>query len=310
MISLGIDTSNYTTSCAICKDGEIIENVRLPLTVAQGKGGLRQSDALFLHTKALPAAIAQLTTPLKDISAIGVSSRPRSVDGSYMPCFLSGDCCADILGRALQVPVYRTSHQDGHIYAGAYSAGFDITDKSFYALHLSGGTLEILDITTKKNIESVSICAEALDLTAGQLIDRVGLMLGLAFPCGAEISRLAEENTEKLPKIKCSVKGSDCNLSGVYNMAEKCKADGKSDSFIAAFVMEYIIKTVDAMIAVLFETEKKPLLFCGGVSSSTVMKKYFQNKYGAFFAHPQFSSDNAAGCALYAYNCLQNEKMK
>ncbi len=310
MKALGIDTSNYTTSCAICADGEIIENVRLPLAVAQGKGGLRQSDALFLHTKALPQAIAQLKTPLNEISAVGVSSRPRSVDGSYMPCFLAGDSCAEILGKALQVPVFRTSHQDGHIYAGAYSSGFDIRDKSFYALHLSGGTLEVLDVSASDRIQNVRVCAEALDLTAGQLIDRVGIMLGLQFPCGAEISRLAEENTEKLPRIKSSLKGTDCNLSGVYNMAEKYKAEGREDSFIAAFVLEYIIKTIDAMLTVLLENDERQLLFCGGVSSSTVMKKYFVNKYSAYFAHPQFSADNASGCALYAYHCLQSEMMK
>ncbi len=301
MICLGIDTSNYTTSCAVCHDGEIVENIRLPLSVAQGKGGLRQSDALFLHTKALPEAMSRIKTPMRDIDAIGVSSRPRSVEGSYMPCFLAGDSCSAVLGKALGVPVYRTSHQDGHIYAGAYSSGFDIKNKSFYALHLSGGTLEILDVSSPEKIESVDICASALDLTAGQLIDRVGLMLGLNFPCGAELTRLAKENDEKLPKIKVSLKGADCNLSGVCNLAEKYKAEGRSERFIAAFVMKYIIQTIDEMIGVLFENAEKPLLFCGGVSSSIIIKDYFQSKYGAYFALPEFSADNACGCALYAY---------
>ncbi len=301
MITLGIDTSNYTTSCAICSDGEIVENVRLPLFVAQGKGGLRQSDALFLHTKALPDAIGRLKTPFDKIDAIGVSTRPRSIDGSYMPCFLSGSSCAAVLGRAMGVPVFETSHQDGHIYAGAYSSGFDITDTSFYALHLSGGTLEILKVRADKEITDVALCAETLDLTAGQLIDRVGLLLGYEFPCGVHLSNAAEKNTDKLPTVKCSLKGGNCNLSGVYNLAEKYKEQGKDESFISAFVLEYIIKTIDAMIGVLFENEKLPLLFCGGVSSSTRIKGYFKSKYNAYFASPEFSSDNASGCALYAY---------
>lgn len=300
MITLGIDTSNYTTSCAIVVDGNVVDNVKLPLAVENGKLGLRQSDAVFLHIRALPEAIAKLSIPPSKVNAVGVSSKPRSVDGSYMPCFLSGLTIAKVVAECLNVPIFETSHQNGHVYAAAYSAKMN-TSGGFYSLHLSGGTLEILDVRMDNWEIELKTVAQTLDLTAGQLIDRVGQMLGLPFPSGAAVSAYAEENVEKIPKIKPCVKGDGCNLSGVYNMAQKLKVDGKSERFICAFVLDYINKTIDEMIENLYKIKKQPLLFCGGVSSSSVMRKYFEQKYSTAFAAPEYSSDNAAGCALYAY---------
>lgn len=300
MITLGIDTSNYTTSCSIVVDGNVVDNVKLPLAVENGKLGLRQSDAVFLHTRALSEAIAKLSVPLSKVNAVGVSSKPRSVDGSYMPCFLSGLTTAKVIARCLDVPLFETSHQNGHIYAAAYSAKMNTSD-AFYSLHLSGGTLEILDVRMDSSEIELETVAQTLDLTAGQLIDRVGQMLELPFPSGKAVSAYAEKNIEKIPKIKPCVKNNGCNLSGVYNMAQKLKDDGKSERFICAFVLDYINKTIDEMIKKLYENKKQPLLFCGGVSSSSVMRKYFEQRYSAAFAKPEYSSDNAAGCALYAY---------
>ncbi len=300
MITLGIDTSNYTTSCSIVADGNVVDNIKLPLSVENGKLGLRQSDAVFLHTRALPDALSHLSVSLSKINAVGVSSKPRSVNGSYMPCFLSGLTSAKIIAQCLNVPLFETSHQNGHVYAAAYSAKMN-TDGGFYSLHLSGGTLEILDARFGNDELELQMSAQALDLTAGQLIDRVGQLLSLPFPSGAFVSEYAERNMEKLPKIKPCVKNGGCNLSGVYNMAEKFRKQGKSCSFICAFTLEYINKTIDEMIKKLYEIKKQPLLFCGGVSSSSVMRKYFEQKYDAAFAAPELSSDNAVGCALYAY---------
>ncbi len=300
MTTLGVDTSNYTTSCSICEDGRITENIKLPLPVESGRLGLRQSDAVFLHTKALPQAFERIGAKLDKISAIGVSTRPRSVDGSYMPCFLVGHSAARIIASCLGVPLLETSHQDGHIFAAAYSAGIELNEP-IYALHLSGGTLEILDVVPHDFTLDIEVVSQTLDLTAGQLIDRVGGLLSLLFPAGAALSELAKSNTERLPAIHPSLKGADCNLSGVYNIAEKYKKQNKSDTYIAAFVLKYIAITLDAMISELFKKEKRTLLFCGGVSGSDVIRKYFSEKYDACFATAEFSSDNAAGCALYAY---------
>lgn len=297
---LGIDTSNYTTSIAVCVDGEITENVKLPLTVKAGEIGVRQNDAVFLHTVNLPKAFDMLQADIKSISAVGCSNRPRDVKGSYMPCFLCGQTAAAIISDTLKIPVYKNSHQQGHIKAAMYSSKMPEYEK-FYAYHLSGGTLELLSVTYDGLSYDCEITGKTLDVTAGQMIDRVGVMLGLAFPCGKELEELAGQNTEKLPKISVSVNGTNCNLSGLQNKAEDMIKNGRPPEFISAYVLEFIKITIDKMTENVYRKEKLPLLFSGGVSSNKYLKKYFTDKYGAYFAEPVYSADNAAGTALLAY---------
>lgn len=297
---LGIDTSNYTTSLSVCEDGEIKENVKLPLTVKKGGVGLRQSDAVFLHTLNLPKAFDMLKYDLKSISAAGYSDRPRDAEGSYMPCFLCGQSAAVIISDTLGIPLYKNSHQQGHIKAAVYSSRMPEYER-FYAYHLSGGTLELLYVTFDGISYGCEIAGKTLDVTAGQMIDRIGVMLGLSFPCGAALEDLAKENTEKLPDINVSVNGTDCNLSGLQNKAQQLIKNGASPSYTAAYTLEFIKKTIDKMTENLYKKEKLPLLFSGGVSSNGILKKYFSDKYDAYFAEPVYSADNAAGTALLTY---------
>ncbi len=304
---LGIDTSNYTTSLSVCVDGKITENIKIPLPVAFGAVGLRQSDAVFSHTKNLPIAFDRLKTDLKTLSAVGYSAKPRNAEGSYMPCFLSGQTAARIVSKTLGLPEYAFSHQEGHIKAAIYSSSMPCCDV-FYAYHLSGGTFELLQVTADNGGYKTEIIGGTSDVTAGQMIDRTGVMLGLAFPCGAALDGLCKENKEKITDIKISVKDTFCNLSGLENKAEKLYSDGKTPQYIAAYVIETIKRTVDEMTDNAMKKRELPLLFSGGVASNSVLKEYFCKKYGAYFAEPAFSSDNAAGVALLTYERFINEK--
>ena len=297
---LGIDTSNYTTSLSVCEDGEIIRNVKLPLAVKSGEVGVRQNDAVFLHTLNLPKAFDMLDFDIKNISAVGYSDRPRNAEGSYMPCFMCGQSAASIVSDTLGVPLYKNSHQEGHIKAAVYSSKMPDYEK-FYAYHLSGGTLELLLVKYDGITYNCEISGKTLDVTAGQMIDRAGVMLGLAFPCGAALEALANGNGKELPDIKVSVNGTNCNLSGLQNKAEELYKNGAEQSLIAAYVIEFIKKTIDKMTENAMKEEKLPLLFSGGVSSNKNLKEYFTKKYGAYFAIPEYSADNAAGTALITY---------
>ena len=122
---LGIDTSNYTTSVALLTtEGEPVANLRRLLTVKEGERGLRQSDALFAHTKNLPELMREAEKYLcgRRPLALGVSTRPRNVDGSYMPCFLAGVSIAEGISAMLGAPLFKFSHQCGHVMAGLYSS--------------------------------------------------------------------------------------------------------------------------------------------------------------------------------------------
>ena len=219
---LGIDTSNYTTSTAIFhrKTGEMLQQKKL-LPVKHGQLGLRQSDAVFHHTVQLHSLFSELVKDIdvNQIAAIGVSTKPRPIDGSYMPCFTVGENTAKILSSALRIPLFPFSHQEGHISAALYSAKRDdLFSENFIAFHVSGGTTEAVLANGKGDSFSAELVASSLDLHAGQAVDRVGVMLGLDFPCGAELEKLALKNTEKINVHPC-LKGCDCCLSGIENIS-------------------------------------------------------------------------------------------
>ena len=117
---LGIDTSNYKTSVAVVTEqGEILCNIQEFLTVKQGERGLRQSDAFFQHVLKIPelAGKAIETAGDRKPAAVSVSTRPRPVEGSYMPVFQAGLSAAKLIASAWTVPLFTFSHQEGHIEA-------------------------------------------------------------------------------------------------------------------------------------------------------------------------------------------------
>lgn len=307
---LGIDTSNYTTSTALfnSKTGEMLQQKKL-LPVKHGQLGLRQSDAVFHHTAQLHSLFSELVKDIdvNQIAAIGVSTKPRPIDGSYMPCFTVGENTAKILSSALKIPLFPFSHQEGHISAALYSAERDdLFSENFIAFHVSGGTTEAVLAKGNGDSFSAELVASSLDLHAGQAVDRVGVMLGLDFPCGAELEKLALKNTEKF-SVHPSLKGCDCCLSGIENICKKLLNDGKTPEYIAGYCIEYIRKTLMLMTDRLLEKYGRlPLVFAGGVMSNTIIKNSFTEKYNAVFAEPCYSTDNAAGIAYLAYRKFKN----
>lgn len=302
---LGVDTSNYTTSVALYdgETGELRQQKKL-LPVREGQLGLRQSDAVFHHTAQLHALFEELVRDVdtKSIAAVGASVKPRPVSGSYMPCFTVGENTAKIISAALKVSFTGFSHQEGHIAAALYGSGrLDLFDKTFIAFHVSGGTTEAVLAKGSGCGFTCEIIAQTLDLNAGQAVDRVGLMLGLKFPCGMELEKLALQNDEPI-KVRATLKGHDCCLSGVENQCKKLLAQGKSKPYIAAYCLEFIRKTLEDMTdSLLCDYGELPLVYAGGVMSNTIIKNSFTEKYKASFAPPVYSSDNAAGIAYLTY---------
>lgn len=301
---LGIDTSNYTTSAALygSEKGTMVQQ-KMPLPVEKGARGLRQSDAVFHHTVQLPQVLERL---LRDrpvhLDGVGVSVFPRRAEGSYMPCFLAGKSAAKAISLACSIPCFEVSHQEGHIAAALYSAdAFSLLRAPFLAFHVSGGTTEALLVTPHKSrIFEVRCVARSLDLHAGQAIDRVGVMLGLAFPCGPALENLAAQSTRTF-SVKPTMKGVDCCLSGVENRCQAMFSNGEPAADIAKFCIESIRTALEGMLlALLREYGNLPILFSGGVSSNRTLQSYFSENYGAKFAEPAFSADNAAGAAVLA----------
>lgn len=299
---IGFDTSNYTTSVAVF-DGEHMLNKRRLLTVKSGERGLRQSDAVFQHTVNMPSLISEISVDKNNIRAVAVSSRPRNIDGSYMPCFLVGINNAVSVSKFSGAPLYKTSHQVGHILAGLYSIQrLDLINEPFVAFHISGGTTEALLVEPDNDkIITAKIIAQSSDLKAGQAIDRAGVMMGLPFPCGKELDRLSLLS-DKEYKIKPSMNGLDCSLSGVENKAKKLFENGESKEDISKFVLTYVANAIDEMTQRIMNVyDNIPIMFVGGVMSNTLIRNQITKKYNAYFAEPDLSCDNACGIAIYAY---------
>lgn len=308
---LGFDTSNYTTSVALydCVKDEIFTHRRL-LDVEQGSIGLRQRDAVFTHTLRLTEVTHELykkcnPVPLK---ACAASEKPREVDGSYMPCFLVGASHGKVLASAMNVPYYAFSHQQGHLAAGAWSAGrLDLLDSPFIALHVSGGTTEMLYVNpTKDGIFSAKRIGGTTDLAAGQLVDRCGRELGLEFPSGPTLEKLALERTSEqyfVPKQR----GLEFSISGLENKTHELLKKGESASNIAYFVIKSIAEVLSSAIKSAFDTyQNLPILCVGGVMSNSIIRHEIEKRYNAYFARPEFATDNAAGIAILACRAYRN----
>ena len=302
MLTLGFDTSNYTTSVAAF-DGVGGRNCSRLLDVKPGELGLRQSDALFAHVKRLPELVQALcaSVELKDITAIGVSTRPRAVEGSYMPCFLAGWSQASCLAQILGVPLYEFSHQQGHIAASLWSAGrLDLMQVPHLAWHLSGGTTELLLVEPDgKNVRAEKIGGTS-DISAGQLIDRTGKLLELPFPAGKGIAALSRGSDKKEHfRVKCS--GLSFSLSGVENKVMQYRASGASAEETARYALLSVISAVTAATReALKQYPGLAVVFSGGVSGNSLLRERCR-EFDAAFAEPRFSSDNAFGIALLTW---------
>ena len=302
MSVIGIDTSNYTTSIAFF-DGIGGENCSKLLPVKQGELGLRQSDAVFAHIKSLPELSGRLFSHVRkeEITAVGVSTRPRAVDGSYMPCFMVGYSHAKMLSDLLKVPLIEVSHQQGHVAASLWSAeALDLMDKPHLAWHLSGGTTELLLVEPEgKNVVCTKI-GGTTDISAGQLIDRTGQLLQLPFPSGKHLDALSKEAVLKETfKVKCS--NMEFSLSGVQNKVQQFHGQHDNPVETAAYALRCVAK------AVYLATEQAlkvypglPVVFSGGVASNSMLREVIA-PLKPIFAQPQFSTDNAMGVAVLAH---------
>ena len=307
MSVIGFDTSNYTTSIAWF-DGKNGENCSQLLPVKAGELGLRQSDAVFQHIKSLPELSGRLFSNLSasDINAVGVSIRPRAVDGSYMPCFMVGYSHAVMLAETLHKPLVECSHQQGHIAASLWSADrMDLLDVPHLAWHLSGGTTELLLVEPDGfNVKCTKI-GGTTDISAGQLIDRTGQLLNLSFPSGKHLDKLSEnaESTD-LFRVKCI--GTEFSLSGVENKVRDYYTRYDNPAETAAYALRCICYAVfKATENALKQYPGYEVVFSGGVASNKMLREKIA-PLKPVFALPQYSTDNAMGVAVLTHRYMEN----
>lgn len=304
MSTLGFDTSNYTASAA-WTDGENEKSLRQLLSVKEGERGIRQSDGVFQHMKLVPRLFGELAREIdmKSVSAVGVSTRPRTVEGSYMPVFLAGMGYAKIVSDTLGVPLYEFSHQDGHIMAGIYSCGsFDLLEGDFLSVHLSGGTTEILKTRYSGNNFINKIIGGTKDISAGQFIDRVGVRMGMLFPAGKALEQLAL-TAEKREKLPVSVDGAYMSFSGVETKSSRMEKSCDRAALALGVLMNVGETLTAAINSAIKDTDIHRILIVGGVASNGIIRKMLDERLDGdvYFAKPEYSGDNAVGIAYLTH---------
>ena len=306
---VGMDTSCYTTSVAIMTtEGELKANARRILSVKPGKRGLAQSEMVYQHTRALPDLFEQaLKCAGEDIvvQSIGVSKRPRPQEESYMPAFLVGLGYARVIAAALKIPYCSLSHQENHILAGVWSAKGPLA-ASFLALHVSGGTTEVLKVTHGLRGLSIDLLGGSLDLHAGQFVDRAGVSLGLPFPAGPKLEQLAQGGHVSPIHVPVAVKHIAASFSGPSTHVQRLIDGGADPARVAAgvecCVAETLIRLIDAAVK---ETKLTQVLLVGGVTANQFIRQQVQQKLSLlgvtlYTPDSEYSSDNAVGSAYYA----------
>ena len=328
---LGIDTSNYTTSVALVDDrGHLVVQERKLLQVREGERGLQQSAAVFQHLTRLPELLAKLWPQVsggeqggklrEQIKLITVSTRPRPQQGSYMPVFRVGEGYAKTLANALEIPLLETTHQEGHLMAGLWSAGGP-QGQEFLVVHLSGGTTELLKVrhlpkaatmektttpTFSQDFFQIELLGGTKDLHAGQFVDRVGVALGLEFPAGPRLEQLAQQAEASKLSIPSSVQGMSISFSGPESQAQRFIAEGKPPAEIARAVEKCIALSLEKLLLQALQNYGlREMLIVGGVAGNQYIRTRLCQKLEhpavkakLYFAEPVYSSDNAVGVAL------------
>ncbi|QXM06024.1 O-sialoglycoprotein endopeptidase [Crassaminicella indica] len=303
---LGIDTSNYTTSIAIVNEqANLILDHRKILVVKEGKRGLRQSDALFQHINNIPILFEKISGLGSYIKAVAVSNRPRPIEGSYMPVFKVAQSIGRTIANTLNCSYKEFSHQEGHIEAAKWSINQKL-EHEFIAVHISGGTTEILHVKNNGKLGyNINILGGTSDISAGQFIDRIGVKLGYPFPAGKKMDALALKALSDEIKLSASIKDTHISFSGpetaVYKLIEK----NTNQELLAKAVFECISYSLkEAILNALKITGLKQILMIGGVASSSYIRNYLtlniQKEYEIYFGDSKYCTDNAVGTALLA----------
>jgi len=282
------------------------------IPVEQGKCGVPQSQAIFSHIRQAPQVLQQVLAAAGGrIMGVCASVKPRPAEDSYMPVFCVGESAGKMLAQALSVPFFATTHQEGHLAAARWSLSAPMPPL-FLALHISGGTSELLRVKACSGRFEIEILGRS-DLAAGQFVDRVGVALGLDFPAGPNLERLAEGIDQPDVKLQVAVSGLDFSFSGPESAAARLIKWGADAKNLAAAVFDNIAATLSKVIkAAALRTGIRFVLITGGVAANSRLRNLMTHNLSpslsVCFSHPCYAGDNAVGVALLGLEMLQAEK--
>jgi N6-L-threonylcarbamoyladenine synthase len=312
---IGLDTSCYTTSLALVdSDRSLVLDRRTLLKVNKGSKGLRQSEGVFQHVRNLGIFAEELRGVKEEfnVAAVAASVKPRPLPESYMPVFTVGENFAKAAAGIAGIPFFATTHQESHLMAGLWSAGGPQSGR-FLTVHLSGGTTELIETLRTGTDFQVRIIGGTGDISAGQFVDRVGVAMGIDFPCGQRLEEMAGKAliTGSALELSCSAKDCIVSFSGPETHAKRLLDAGEDRHQVALAVLKCIARGLEKIISeACSRSNITEVLMVGGVSANKLICEYLRENLNCklYFPQPHYCGDNAVGTALIAFEKLIEKK--
>ena len=313
---LGIESSCDDTSAAVLRDGILLSNVTASQAVHEAYGGVVPELASRAHQQnivpVVDAALKQAGIEREQLSAIAFTRGP-----GLMGSLLVGVSFAKGLAASLGIPMIDVNHLHGHVLAHFIHAegdDYESPEFPFLCLLVSGGNSQIILVKSYKEME---IIGQTIDDAAGEAIDKCSKVMGLGYPGGPIIDKLARQgNSETYSFAKPNIAGYDYSFSGLktsflYNLRDWIKDDPdfienhKSD--LAASLEKTIVDILMKKLRLAAKDLKiRQVAVAGGVSANTGLRNAFHDyakRYGWKVFIPRFSytTDNAAMIAITGY---------
>lgn len=315
VIILGIESSCDDTSAAIIKDGVMLSNVIASQKVHEAYGGVVPELASRAHQQnivpVVSEAIKQAGIKKEDINGIAFTRGP-----GLLGSLLVGTSFAKGLSMALNIPLLDVNHLHGHVLSHFIKEDetTEVPEYPYLCLLVSGGNSQIIKVNSPNDME---VLGQTIDDAAGEAFDKCAKVMGLPYPGGPYIDKLASEGDENRFKFsKPHIKGLDYSFSGLktsflYTLRDEQKLnpnfveENKAD--LAASLQKTIIDILmDKFSKAIKETGIKTVAIGGGVSANSgvrnaVAEYCSRRNIKAFIPKRSFTTDNAAMIAIAGY---------
>lgn len=299
MLGLSIESSCDETSVAIIEDGRrVLSNIiSTQIEIHKEFGGVVPEIASRKHltniSYVVKEALDQANVTFADLSYIGVTYGPGLVGA-----LLVGVSYAKSLAYALNIPIVPTHHIEGHIAANYLT--YPDLEPPFLALVVSGGHSHIIHV---KEYTAFEIVAKTRDDAVGEAFDKVARVLGLPYPGGPEVSKLAKEGQATYPLPKTKFDNLDFSFSGiktaVINLAHKEGEKLRRADLAASFEQTVCEELSDNAMIAMKELGLQKIVLAGGVSANRVLRNMIVEKaakhgYESYMPELGYCTDNAA----------------
>ena len=315
-IILGIESSCDDTSAAVIKDGYLLSNVIASQNVHKSYGGVVPELASRAHelniVPVVSEALSRAGVAPEDLTAIAFTRGP-----GLLGSLLVGTSFAKAMGVALNIPIVMVNHLQGHILAGfVRQEGVPVREPSFpfLCLLVSGGNSQIVRVDDPLHFE---ILGQTIDDAVGEAFDKCSKMMGLGYPGGPIIDKLASQGDPLRFKFaKPHVPGLDYSFSGIktsllYFVRDQLALDPEfmeknKEDISASFQKALIDILMDKLIKAAKQTGIKEIAIGGGVSANSGLRNRIQEEgkkrgWNTYLPEFKFTTDNAAMIAIAGY---------